>query len=102
MLACQLDSVNIYRSGYPSRAAVAAANLRVAKLPSANDRRLLSEMPTVVEMLQTFANNIDCPTGATGIKAYLPVLSALLPEGRRQITPGGQNPEVQSPGGSKP
>ena len=40
-------------------------------------------------MLQTFANNIDCPTGATGIKAYLPVMSALLPEGRRRITPDG-------------
>ena len=87
MLACQLDSVNIYRSGYPSLAAVEAANLRVAKLPSANDRRLLFEMPTVVEWLQTFANNVDCPTGATGIKAYLAALTALLPEGRRQITP---------------
>ena len=40
-------------------------------------------------MLQTFTNGIDCPTGATGIKAYLPVLSALLPEGRRKITPDG-------------
>ena len=91
MLACQLDIINIYRSGYPRRAAVAAANLRVAKLPSANDRRLLSEMPTVVDMLQTFANDIGCPTGATGIKAYLPVMSALLPEGRRRITPDGTN-----------
>ena len=70
MLACQLNSVDIYRSGYPSEAAVSAANLRVAKLPSANDRRLLSDMPTVIEMLQTFTNGIDCPTGATGIKAY--------------------------------
>jgi len=91
LLACQLDIINIYRSGYPRRAAVAAANLRVAKLPSANDRRLLSEMPTVVDMLQTFANDIGCPTGATGIKAYLPVMSTLLPEGRRRITPDGTN-----------
>ena len=87
MLACQLNSVDIYRSGYPSEAEVSAANLRVAKLPSANDRRLLHKMSAVIEMLQTFTNGIDCPTGATGLKAYLPVMTKLLPEGRRRIIP---------------
>jgi hypothetical protein len=87
LLACQLNIVDIYRAGYPRAATVSAARLLVAKLPSANDRHLLRKMPTVIEMLQTFTSDVDCPTGATGLKAYLPVMTELLPEGRRRITP---------------
>ena len=92
MLACQRNIVDIYRSGYPRAATVSAARLLVAKLPSANDRRLLHKMSAVIEMLQTFTNGIDCPTGATGLKAYLPVMTKLLPEGRRRITPDSTAP----------
>jgi hypothetical protein len=72
LLACQLHLVDIYRSGYPSEAAGSAANLRVAKLPGANDRHLLFEMPTVIEMLQTFTSDVDCPTG--GLEEVLNML----------------------------
>ena len=48
---------------------------------------MLHKMAAVVEMLQTFTSDVDCPTGATGLKAYLPVMNKLLPEGRRRITP---------------
>jgi hypothetical protein len=92
LLACQLNIVDIYRSGYPHAATVSAARQLVAKLPSANDRRLLHKMSAVIEMLQTFTSDVDCPTGATGLKAYLPVMTKLLPEGRRRITPDSTAP----------
>jgi len=62
LLACQLNIVDIYRSGYPRAATVSAARQLVAKLPSANDRRMLHKMAAVVEMLQTFTIDVDCPT----------------------------------------
>jgi hypothetical protein len=49
-------------------------------------------MAAVVEMLKTFTSDVDCPTGAIGFKAYLPVMTELFPEGRRRITLDSASP----------